>query len=35
LCQHELRKAIRMVETRQTRAATIWLRIIHWRRPWE
>ena len=33
LCQYELRKAIRMVETRQKRAGPVWQLVAKWHQP--
>ena len=34
LCQHELRKAIRMIETRQEREGSVWQLVAKWHQPW-
>ncbi len=34
LCQYELRKAIRMIETRQERAGPVWRLVAKWHQPW-
>ena len=34
LCQYELRKAIRMIETRQERDGPVWRVVASWHRPW-
>ena len=34
LCQYELRKAIRMIETRQRRAGPVWRVVAGWHQPW-
>ena len=34
LCQYELRKAIRMIETRQEREGPVWRLVAKWHQPW-
>jgi hypothetical protein len=34
LCQYELRKAIRMVDTRQERDGPVWRLVAKWHQPW-
>ena len=34
LCQYELRKAIRMIETRREREGPVWRLIARWHQPW-
>ena len=34
LCQYELRKAIRMIETRHERAGPVWRLVAQWHQPW-
>jgi len=34
LCQYELRKAIRMIETRHQREGPIWRLVAKWHQPW-
>ena len=34
LCQKELRKAIRMIETRQQRTGPAWRLVARWHQPW-
>ncbi len=34
LCQYELGKAIRMIETRDRRTGPVWRRVASWHQPW-